>query len=206
MPNMSKEKVAWIAITGTIASGKSTLCRMLKEKGFPVLDCDAINRELLQKGNLGYIKVVETFGKEILNEQEKIESSKLAQIIFNDPNAKLELEQIMHPLILNEINQAKQKNQTITFVEVPLLFEVGWETYFDETWCVVVDDEVLIERAIKRGMNKDDVLRRMAHQMPAGKKRKKATIVIENNGDELSFKKQIEKEVQRLWQMNKSIN
>lgn len=205
MSNLSDKKIAWIAITGTIASGKSTLCRILKEKGFPVFDCDAINKDLLKKGNEGYKKVVEYFGKDILNEQNEIDSKKLAQIIFNHSHAKKELEKIMHPLILEVLNQAKKNNQTLSFVEVPLLFEVGWEAYFDETWCVVVDDEILIERAIQRGMNKEDVLRRMANQMPSAIKKQKASVVLENNQDEQTLIHQIEKEVQRLWLMNKNI-
>lgn len=205
MQNLSEKKIAWIAVTGTIASGKSSVCRMLKEKGYPVYDCDAINRELMQPGNLGYIRVVETFGQTILNKDKQIDSNQLAQVIFSQPQAKQRLEQIMHPLILDRLNQEKKKNQTITFVEVPLLFEVGWEKQFDESWCVVIEDELVIERAIQRGMKKEDVVRRLHHQMPSSIKRQKATVVIENNADKHKLNQQIEKEIERLWQRNKNI-
>ena len=127
MCQMSEEKKkAWIAISGTMASGKSSVLAYLKKKGYPVYDCDAINASLQEKGEEGYEKIVEVFGHGILNEQMEIDRKKLADLVFSNKNERKRLEGIMHPLILKCLEGIRSSLKTIALVEEPLLYEMGW--------------------------------------------------------------------------------
>lgn len=187
MSKLSKEKKkTCIAITGSMASGKSTVMKYLKDKGKEVADCDKINAFLLEKGNDGYLQVVSHFGNDLLVNGD-IDKKKLADLVFSDRNKREQLEAIMHPLILEEIRKLQKQHDEL-YVEVPLLFETGWEAYFDENWLVVSDLKELYQRCFeKRGMRDDLISERLHAQMPIEEKIKKANIVIENNAslDEL---------------------
>lgn len=163
-----------------MASGKSAVMKYLKAKGKKVADCDEINASLLEKGNKGYSLVLKTFGSEIISNG-RIDKKKLADLIFKDRQKKAQLESVMHPLILEEIQLLKEK-EDVLYVEVPLLFETGWEIYFDESWLIVSDCEQLYQRCFEtRKMNEEMVKQRLDVQMPVHQKIKKADIVIENN-------------------------
>ncbi len=171
------KKQTRIAITGTIGSGKSEVSRYLREKGYPIFDCDEENRILLQKDNVGYEAVKEAF-PECVKDGE-LDKRILSSLVFTEPNKKKQLEQIMHPLILERL---KQRKEEFLFAEVPLLFEAGWNRYFDQNLLVVTNQQVLLERLKKRGMSKAEALRRLKKQMPVLEKKKRADKIIYNNG------------------------
>ena len=166
-----------IAITGTIGSGKSEAVRYLKEKGYDVFDCDEENRKLLEKGEAGYEAVRQAFPDCFKGDE--LDKKALSALVFHDPEKKKKLEDIMHPLILKKL---KERNDPVLFAEVPLLFEAGWDRYFDRNLLVVTDEEILLKRLVKRGLAKEEALQRLQNQMPVSEKIKRADKIIYNNG------------------------
>ncbi len=166
-----------IAVSGGIGSGKSTVCDYLREKGYDVFDCDACNRKLLEEGQEGYLKVREAFPDcfrgDVLDKKE------LSKKIFEDPKEKERLEAIMHPLILKEMDRRKDDP---LFAEVPLLFEAGWDRYFDTNLLVVSRQSIALERLKERGVSPADARRRLKSQMSVREKIKRADKIIYNNG------------------------
>lgn len=199
MPKMSKnEKKTCIAISGTMASGKSTVLSYLNQLGYPTINCDIINAQLQRVNEKGYLKIVESFGQGILNDNKEIDRKKLANKIFHNVEKKKVLERIMHPLILEEIFKMKEKYSYL-FVEVPLLYELGWEKYFDEHWLITCNETLCYERCIKnRNMTLDEVKARLNHQMSRESKMQKANVIIENNGDIQKLYKEIDLLLERI--------
>jgi len=140
-----------IVITGTIASGKSTLCKLLESKGFIVISADEINKSLLNPGAINYesIKKSGEFDKAFINES--LDKEKLGQIIFSDENKLKKLNKITHRNILNEINkQIDLIDEKAVFVEIPLYFQMEVKFDADEVWLVVADYETQIKRLMDR--------------------------------------------------------
>lgn len=164
-----------IGITGTIGSGKTEVVNYIKSKGYDVFNCDEVNTELLEEKSydLLFSEFNDCFDNKVLNK------TKLADTIFSDHSKKRKLESIMHPLILNKLLAIKSD---LIFAEVPLLFECGWEKYFDHTILLVSDEKIALERLMARGINNDDSKRRILSQMPVEEKIKKASFIIYNNG------------------------
>ncbi|MGL4484052.1 MAG: dephospho-CoA kinase, partial [Anaerovoracaceae bacterium] len=132
-----------IGITGGIGSGKSTVSNYLIGKGYAVIDADKISKELMQKGEEGYKQVLEAFGEEILEEDGKIDRLLLAKKVFRNEESKKKLNEITHPLVIAEINRqvkeleinanlSRQGENKLCFVDIPLLFEIGFENKVDE--------------------------------------------------------------------------
>ena len=167
-----------IAISGSIGSGKSVACEYLRQnKGYDVFDCDQVNRKLLEKDEAGYLKVKEAF-PECFNDDE-LDKKKLSALVFNNEEEKKKLEDIMHPLILNEL---EKREDDPLFAEVPLLFEAGWDKYFDHNLLIVTDLDILVERLVERGLDKEDIYNRLSSQMSVEEKIKRADKIIYNNG------------------------
>ena len=174
-----------IAVTGTIGSGKSAVCAYLREKGYDVFDCDEVNRELLEPGNEGYTAVKEVF-PDCFNDEE-MDKKALALQVFRAPEKRLLLESVMHPLILKKL---EEREDDPLFAEVPLLFEAGWDRYFDLKILIVSDDETVCERLKERGLSEEEIRGRLSAQMPVAEKMKRADKIIYNN-DSLSVLYQI---------------
>jgi len=166
-----------IAISGTIGSGKSEFCNYLRKKGYDVFDCDKENRKLLYKGRKGYRRVAKAFPEAM--SQNGLNKQILSRIVFSDEKKRLQLEAIMHPLILDELNK---RIDDPLFAEVPLLFEVNWDIYFDLNVLIVSNRNVVVGRLIERGLDKDEIDRRIAAQMDVEEKIKRADKIIYNNG------------------------
>src|SRR5574344_1691573 len=180
-----------IAITGNIASGKSVVEKILKTKGYKVLDCDEVTHRLQERTD-----VVEIISRQFdgVIENDKISRKKLGNIVFNDKNAKKNLENIMHPLIKTEIERFFQKNSSekIVFVSIPLLFETGFEKLFDKVLIVVTERKTQIERLIKRNnLTKEEAQKRINCQIPQEEKISRADFVIQNNGTISDLKKEL---------------
>ena len=166
-----------IAVSGSIGSGKSEACRYLKRLGYDVFDCDEENRKLLEKDEKGYLKVKEVFPE--CFDENGLNKKKLSSVVFNDEKQKEKLEDIMHPLILERLMERKDDP---LFAEVPLLFEAGWDVYFDHNILVVSDLDLLLVRLEARGLSRDEALERLNVQMPVTEKIKRADKIIYNNG------------------------
>lgn len=140
-----------IVITGTIASGKSTLCKLLDEMGYKVISADEVNRALLEPKakNFEVIKKSGEFNEAFKNES--LDKKVLAQIIFNSPQKQKKLNQLTHRNILDEIeNQIANLNEKVVFIEIPLFFQMEEKFDANEVWLVVANYETQLKRLIKR--------------------------------------------------------
>ncbi|MGM0379257.1 MAG: dephospho-CoA kinase [Bacillota bacterium] len=180
---MKQNKI--IGITGGIACGKSVVTNYLKEKKFKVIDADKIAREVVKKGKEGYDKIVDYFGKKILKKDQSLDRKKLRHIVFNNKNKLKKLEEITHPLIIDDILfkiKKFQSQENIIFLDCPLLFEMNLDYLVDETWVISTSKKNQINRLIKRdNTTKEEGLKIINSQMDLKIKEKKADIVLENN-------------------------
>lgn len=177
-----------------MGAGKSSVIAILKELGITVLDCDRINDDLIKKGHKGYTKLIEEFTDMLLDEEGNIDRRKMSDLIFQHPDNKQKVEAILHPLIKEEIERQldEHREEAIVITEVPLLFEVKWEDFFEEVWVVACEEELLLDRLQKqRGVALSEAKRRLAQQIPQAVKIQKADKVIYNNSDKNALKKQI---------------
>ena len=179
-----------IGITGSIGSGKSTVVRYLKEKGYKIFSCDEYNKKLLRKNSKAYPILLNKFP--VCFKDNKLDKQALANIIFNNKEKKKELEDILHPLIINEMKRQMDKNELI-FVEVPLLFESNLDNYFDHILLVLCDEEIALKRLKKRGLSLEESKQRLKNQMSQETKSKRAHYLIYNNGSLLDLYEEIEK-------------
>ena len=174
-----------IAITGTIGSGKSTVASYLRNKGHFVFDCDEVNRELLNSDVL-----IDYFPE--CYDDGLLDKKKLANIVFNDEKKRLLLESIMHPLILERMKKESGKHEPF-FAEVPLLFEVNWDKYFDEILLVVVDEKIALERLVDRGLSIEESKQRIKNQMSIKEKIERSDVIIYNDSSLFSLYEKIDR-------------
>lgn len=187
-----KSKMKWIGLTGGIGSGKSTVASLLKHKGFFVVDADAMARFVVAIGQPALKQISETFGQDFLKIDGSLDRTKMAHYVFGKPKELLRLEGILHPLIKKETHRRRddafRKGQQFGFYDIPLLFEKKLEKEFDEILVVWCTPEQQVERAVKRGKKEkvtaEQILKRMAAQVPLADKIKKANYVIDNSADE----------------------
>lgn len=173
------------AITGNIASGKSQVENFLISLGFSVIDSDKINHNLIMYNSDVISELKNTFGDEII-ENSVISKEKLAQIVFNIPQKKSQLEQILHYRIKKAIDTffEQHKNENIVFASVPLLFEAEWEKNFDKIIFVSADENIRLKRLMNRNNYSFDVAKKRIMAQDAEKSKiKKSDFVILNNSD-----------------------
>ena len=187
-------------ITGSIASGKSTVVNLLKERGFSVIDADVIAHEQLE---ICKREIVEVFGEQILDEAGKIDRKKLGAIVFNEPKKLKNLEQILHPKIKAEIffkaSQLERLGQ-VYFVDIPLFFEKK-ERYaeFKNVAVIYAPKELLLSRLMSRnGLSLNEAKARVELQMDIEQKRKMAKFIIDNSGDRENLKLELEKFLKQI--------
>ena len=193
-----------IGLTGGIGTGKSTISQILREKKFPVIDLDVISHEVIKFPKV-IKKIVENFGKEILenssnfenkNNEIQVSREKLGKIIFENREKRLLLNSIMHPEILRVMREQVskyKKNNKIVFVEIQLLFEVQWEKEFDYILLVSAKKSTQIRRILERdNRSENDALNIINSQMSLEEKRKRSDFVIENDGNIEGLKEKID--------------
>ena len=179
------------AIVGNIASGKSEMERVLDKKGYVVLDTDLMAHDILTDKP----DVPKAFSDYDVFEYGRLSRDKLGKLVFSDPELKTKLEDIVHPLIKEELESAFNvySDEDVLFVSVPLLFEVGWENLFDKIVFIKSDDIIRLNRLIERnGYSKEYAQTRIDSQSAQEEKAKKADYVIENNGSKEEFIAKIE--------------
>lgn len=180
-----------IAVTGGLATGKSTLCGLLKDFGAYVISADEIVRQLLTTENPVSLQVIKLLGPVIITNN-KIDRKKISNIVFSNPLQLKSLESILHPAVRHEINQCfetvkNNKNYRFFVAEVPLLYEARMEDDFDTVIAVETSEKTAKERLA----NGDEFERRSRFQLPPAAKSAKATYTIKNDGDLLTLKAQV---------------
>jgi len=180
-----------IGVTGNIGSGKSTFCKLLSAKGFSVVNGDELAKSFLKKGHEAYSKIVETFGKGILNGEGEIDRKRLGSIVFNDKESLNKLTAIIHPFVLRAVESLKERDE-ITFFEAAVIVEYGWQKTFDAIVTVYAYRGQRILRAARKFGLRNAVLRdRM--QLPYSVKFKYTDYLICNTKNLLHLKEQCEK-------------
>lgn len=176
-----------IGLTGGIASGKSTVTQLLREQQITVLDADAIAWQLAQPDEALWQAYTERYGDRVLLPDRQLNRQAVADIVFAQPEEKQWMDGMAHPIIRDEIkNQlsaAAQTGERLIVLDVPLLYEAGWDDMVEQVWLVYVSREVQLQRLMARnGYNLQEAQLRINAQMPMEEKRKRAQIVIDNNG------------------------
>ena len=177
-----------IGITGGIASGKSTVTNFLRHKGFEVVDADALVHQLQKPGGRLYQILVEHFGEKILLENGELNRPLLASLIFSNPEEQEWSKRTQGEIIREELaalrNQFAQ-TEALFFMDIPLLFEQVYASWFDETWLVYVNRDVQLERLMKRDqISKEAAESRLNSQWPLERKISLAKHSLDNNGNQ----------------------
>ena len=191
-----------IGLTGSIATGKSTVTNMLKELGAFVIDCDKTARDVVAPGTRGLAKIEEVFGKDAVAADGSMDRVYIGDLVFRNPGMKKRLENILFPLIFEALDEEllrleREGATPVVFLDMPLLYEVKYDSYVDEVWLVCVPFEVQLSRLMKRnGYTKEEALLRIHSQISVDKKKSLAQQVIDNSGTLEDTKEQ----VRSLWE------
>lgn len=191
-----------VGLTGGIASGKSTVSRIFASFGAKVLDADEVAREVLLPGQPAWTRLRQVFGQEFFHPDGTVKRKELRKLVFADPEKRSQLNAIVHPEVMKEINRRSEilssSVQTgVLLVDVPLLLEVGVANRFDKVVVVYVSKSVQINRLQQRdGISEEEAKQALKAQMALSKKVEQADYVIDNSGtlDETQA------QVQRVWQ------
>ena len=174
-----------IGLTGGIASGKSTVGRLLEQRGWPVLDADRYARDALAADSFGAQAVAARYG-ECVGHASHLDRAALGRIVFQDPAERQWLEQLIHPIVRERFDQALSlhaKTPAVVLM-IPLLFEAGLESLCSEIWLVDCDESQQLERLITRdGLSPEAAQARIAAQWPLSRKRGLADQVISNRSE-----------------------
>ncbi len=175
-----------IGLTGSIASGKSTVAKMMTALGLPIVDADVVARDVVKPGTETLALIVQNFGENILLDDGNLNRPKLGDIIFHEPAKRKILNDIMHPAIRQEMLTQRdaylEAGQKHVVMDIPLLFESKLQHFVERILVVSVSEEVQLRRLMERNqLSKDDALARMHSQLPMSVKEKSAHAVIYNN-------------------------
>lgn len=183
-----------IGLTGNYGMGKSTVSKFFEELGAVVINTDSIVRDLLEKEDV-ISKIKDAFGEDLIKmegNKPSIDKKKLAEIVFEYPHLRISLENILHPLVFKKIDEKieqirketkDQKIETLIIVEVPVLFERGYQNRFDKIITVFTDEETAIKRLLNKGISENDIKSRLKSQFPIEMKINKSDFVIDNSKD-----------------------
>jgi dephospho-CoA kinase len=177
-----------VGLTGGIASGKSTIARLFALLGAVVVDADAVVAQLYRPGQAGHEAIVRTYGSGLLRPDGEIDRRKLADIAFADAESAQRLNALIHPIVVAEEARLAEEEERrgvdgIHMVEATLLLEAGGKQRYDKIVVVDVDPATQIARAVARGMSREEVERRIRHQLPREERLRQADYVIDNSGD-----------------------
>ena len=177
-----------IGITGGIASGKSTVTNFLRQKGFQVVDADAVVHQLQKPDGRLFETLVQHFGQEIILENGELNRPLLARLIFSNFEER-EWSRITQGEIIREelatLRDQLAQTEVVFFMDIPLLFEQDYASWFNETWLVYVDRDIQVERLMKRDqLSQNEAKSRLAAQWPLEQKKGLASHLLDNNGNQ----------------------
>lgn len=187
-----------VGLTGGIGAGKSTVADLFSKLGAVVIRSDELARQVIEPNTPGFQKVLSRFGNQILQENGSIDRNKLAQIVFNDPIALKDLEDIIHPLVRSKTNEImdSQTQETIVVNEVPLLLEKNMGNLFDFLVVVISSEKNRLSRLLKRGISQEEAQKRMKLQVSDEQRKTSADFLITNDGN----MDQLDADVSKVWQ------
>jgi len=190
-----------IGLTGGIGSGKSTVSQCLAELGAVIIDADKVGHEAYRPGSETWQDIVTTFGREVLTPGGEIDRKKLGGIVFNNPQALTQLNQIIWPRMYRmmeaRIEEYRQQGVDVVVLDAAVLIEANWTPLVDEVWVTVASADKVIERLKQqRGMGKEQTLARIRSQLTIEERTRHADAIINNDGslDEVKAK------VKELWE------
>lgn len=190
-----------IGLTGGIASGKSTVSRLLAEMGAIILDADKVGHEALSPGTEAYRDIVATFGEEVLLPEGQVNRKKLGEIVFNNPEALARLNRIMHPrmyrMMAERLEAYRRQGVPLVVLEAAVLLEAGWTPLVDQVWVTQVSEETAIRRLVDRnGFSEAQARARVRSQLTPEQRAQHADIIIDADCPLA----QTERQVRELWQ------
>lgn len=194
-----------IGLTGSIATGKSTVSLMFDDYGIPVVDADKLSREVVKPGRDAYQQIVSVFGEGILREDHTLDRKALGEIVFNNDEKRKQLNEIVHPAVRSEMvrkrDQYLMQGDKAVVLDIPLLFESQLTDYVDKTLVVAVEEDVQLKRLMERdGSTKEEALSRIRSQISITEKSRMADEVIDNNGSKKETYDQLDA-ILRKWEI-----
>lgn len=174
----------YLGLSGGIGSGKSTVAKILSELGAVVIDADAIAKEVLEPGQVGYESVVHAFGGSVLDTSGNIDRKQLAAAVFQDTSQLAQLEAIVHPAVSARVTQIRESlpANSIVVYDTPLLVEKQLQDQFDKVIIVIADVDIRRSRLVGRGLDTSDIAARIANQVTDEQRMAVADFVVTNNG------------------------
>lgn len=193
----------WIGITGSMGSGKSSVAKILKDKGYPVMDADQVVSQILQSGGSVEALVIKTFGQAVQGADGKLDRRALGRIVFTDKQKLQQLEGILHPLVKTVVSGEREKFRNsgypVAFYDVPLLFEKDMSGQFDYILVVTAARELCIQRIEKRtGLSRSEIEARLNSQLDPAFKIGRASAVIYNDGGFNELRDEVEGALRNL--------
>ncbi|MGX6961479.1 dephospho-CoA kinase [Vagococcus xieshaowenii] len=193
-----------LGLTGGIATGKSTVSQMFSQKNIPIIDADLIAREVVEPGTTGLEQVVAIFGQEMLNEEGSLNRKKLGELVFSEEQALEKLNAILgkeiRRVILERIEERRSEEHLMMVVDIPLLYENGYETLMDAVMVVYLPVDVQRERLMQRDkLNKQQANERLSSQWSIERKKERADFIIDNTGTIFETQKQVDNWLQKKY-------
>lgn len=182
-----------LGLTGGIATGKSTVAAVFNSLNYPIVDADVIAREIVEVGSPALAKIATIFGSEVLNPDGTLNRKKLGTIIFSDDKKRKRLNEVLSPYlseaILSQIDQ-KKKAARLVVVDIPLLFEGGYDQFVDKVAVVYVPEQIQVARLMQRDhLTEMEAQQRINSQLSIEKKKQRADIIFDNQGSKLETEK-----------------
>jgi dephospho-CoA kinase len=192
-----------IGLTGGIGSGKSTVARMLQQKGAKLLSADAVGHEVYEPARPAYQEIVDAFGRDIVGADGRIDRKVLGPIVFSDPEQLRRLNAITHPrmkeLMREKLAAERAGGARIAVLEAALLFDAGWDDLADDVWVTVAPPEVAAKRTAERsGISAEEALSRIRAQMSNEERIARSQVVIDTDCPLAETEKQVSEEWERL--------
>ena len=176
-----------VGLTGGISSGKSTVSSYFRQLKIPVIDADEVARKVVEPNSQGVKEIRKAFGNDVFEEDGSLNRQKLGELVFSDVENRQKLDELLQPLIkimiLDEIEAYRQKGEKMIVLDLPLLFEKQYEKLCEEIIVVYVPKELQLERLMRRNQyTKQEALSRIDSQLSIEEKRKRATVLLDNQG------------------------
>lgn len=193
-----------IGLTGGISCGKSAVAFELKKFGAVTFDVDEETHRLLQPGEEFFKAYVNHFGEQVINEYGQVDKRTIREIIFHDEDERQWINSVTHPILLNCTRQflvdCQERGEKVVVLEIPLLFEAGWQNLVDEVWAVYLPSNLQLNRLIRRDrITPEQAAARIRAQMPIGEICNRADVVVKNKSSFADLQKQIFKAMRGRW-------